>query len=78
MLYITYLENGVQRVRSAHVGSNSCASLMSESIEILSAQADGHELEHIWQHTTGLPDAKGNRVVKWFGDHAKFIVANLF
>lgn len=41
-------------------------------------QADGHELEAICNQFTGLP--KGGvrqRVVKWYGDMAKFIVANL-
>ena len=54
---------------------------------VVSVQADGHELEHILSNSTGLPVAKdyikdGNtrmkrRVQTWYGDHAKFIVGNL-
>lgn len=45
---------------------------------VLSVQADNDELDHIMYKFPNLPMCKGGRrVVTWFGDHAKFIVANL-
>lgn len=49
---------------------------------VLSVIADGAELAHILQNFTGLPVAKINNDLtaqtdmRWFGDDAKFIVAN--
>lgn len=42
---------------------------------IVMVQADGHELEHIYEKTNWVRIPRP--VVKWFGDDAKFIVANL-
>lgn len=41
--------------------------------QIVSVQADGHELQQIKDHFSGLPMHNG-RVVEWFGDDAKFVV----
>ena len=49
---------------------------------VLSVIADGAELQHILKNFTGLPIAKINddlttqTEMRWFGDDAKFIVAN--
>lgn len=40
-------------------------------------QADGDELEAVHAQIEGIPKAKNVRVVRWFGDDAKFIVDNL-
>lgn len=45
---------------------------------VVHVTADAEELEYILAHFTGLPavkDAQGS--VTWFGDHARFIAANL-
>lgn len=39
-------------------------------------QADSDELNFIKRHITGLP-MRDASVVRWYGDHAKFIVGNL-
>ena len=44
--------------------------------EVVSVSADGHELEKIRAEITGIPMSK-KRLVTWYGDDAKFIVANL-
>lgn len=46
--------------------------------DVIEVQADGHELEYIQKHMNNLPTAPKTRVVSWFGDHARFIAANLF
>lgn len=54
----------------------------SSNVEfVVEVQADGHELELILFRYPGLPhvlrDIPGSKVQRWFGDQAKFIVANL-
>jgi hypothetical protein len=44
--------------------------------EVVEIQADGHELERVIETCTNIPLTHG-RVVRWFGDHAKFIFHNL-
>lgn len=44
--------------------------------DVREVQADGDELQIIQEQFTNTPMSK-NRVVRWFGDDAKFIVANL-
>lgn len=44
---------------------------------VIEVQADGHELKHIHELFTNLPYSKCGGVVRWFGDHAAFIAANL-
>ena len=44
---------------------------------IESVTASGHELNKVLNEIKGIPLAEGRPVVTWFGDHAKFIVANL-
>jgi hypothetical protein len=43
--------------------------------QISSVQLDGHELNHVHSKFSDLPKSNG-RIVKYFGDHAKFIFAN--
>lgn len=42
---------------------------------IKEVQLDGHELDHVLITMPNLPRSSG-RVVSYFGDHAKFIIAN--
>jgi hypothetical protein len=42
----------------------------------LMVQADGHELELIKRQFTNIP-MTANRVVRWQGDDAKFIINNI-
>ncbi len=44
---------------------------------VVSVFADGHELEHIENSFANVPFRRVKRVVSWYGDMAKFIVANL-
>lgn len=45
---------------------------------IVEVEASGGELEWIYRNIQGLPAmVKDKKSVRWFGDHAKFIVANL-
>lgn len=45
--------------------------------QVVEVQADGEELEMILLRQENLPVPNRGRVMRWFGDHAKFIVANL-
>lgn len=44
---------------------------------VTEVQADGDELTYIGERFTNLPVDRLGSVVRWFGDHAKFIVSNL-
>jgi hypothetical protein len=48
-----------------------------ENEEISFIQADGHELDFILANFTNLPYPKGRRVVRWYGETARFIYQNL-
>jgi len=60
---------------SWYVGGDSPMSAFRHD-DIEKITADGDELEKIRAEITGIPMSK-SRVVTWFGDDAKFIVANL-
>ncbi len=45
--------------------------------KVTEVQADGHELEYIYENFTDLPHLSNGRVVRWFGDHARFIAGNI-
>jgi hypothetical protein len=66
---------GVPQTIDWHVGESNPVKYF-ELEDVVVVQADGHELELIasW---SGVPIPKDRRVVRWFGDTAKFIVANL-
>lgn len=68
-----------------HIGTE-LAKLVNE--EVIEVQADGDELDFIFNNFQGIPFAwerakeqpyekKFKRVQRWFGDHAKFIYHNL-
>lgn len=46
-----------------------------DAADVVEVQLDGHELGRAEELFSNLPIARG-RVVRYFGDHAKFIVAN--
>ena len=83
MLYIVYREPGRQipTVMSWHVGDVLPFDFRDHVQEVTEVQADGDELQLILDQATGLPMVNriGNypRVQHWYGDHAKWIVANL-
>jgi hypothetical protein len=56
-----------------HVGERKLDIAAKYVIEI---QADGDELEKIKREVAGIP-MTNQRVVRWFGDDAKFIYANI-
>lgn len=43
----------------------------------IEVQADCHELEYIERRFTNLPMVRNGGVIRWFGDHARFIFANM-
>lgn len=53
----------------------------NDAIKVEAVLADGEELEAIFKQFSGLPRPNGLiqvvQPVAWFGDHARFIVANL-
>jgi hypothetical protein len=76
-MYITRVRGDGVVTHKWHVGepSSLIGSLIATVTEV---QADGDELQMIRRCATGLPEPVGaSKVVHWFGDHAKFIVANL-
>jgi len=72
-LWINYKNIG-DPDRQWHVGET-LRHPASQGVE--SVQAEGDELEYILNNFRNLPNAPACRVVKWFGEHAQFIVANL-
>jgi hypothetical protein len=75
MLYITTSILGVTKQYRWYVGQkvpipHECLPYVSE------VQADSHELDRIEHHFSNLPFCK-SRVIRWYGDHARFIVGNL-
>jgi hypothetical protein len=59
-----------------HKGARFDTSKIGEA-DVVSLQADGHELEWIKENFSGLP-MHNFRVACWFGDDAKFIYTALF
>lgn len=43
---------------------------------IIEVQANGHELEYIRNTMSNIPMVTNKKVVRWYGDHAKFIANN--
>lgn len=58
-----------------HVGESNYISVIIDDIHYV--QADGDELNYILRKITNIPMAQQG-AIKWYGDHAKFIVGNLF
>ncbi len=45
--------------------------------QITEVQADSEELAYVRTRFWNLPNSNTSSVTRWFGDHAKFIAANL-
>ena len=75
MLFVAININGKKMEKSWHVGESPISSEFIDYIEVI--QADCDELEYIFKKFSNIPYVSNKRVVRWFGDHAKFIVGNL-
>jgi predicted amidohydrolase len=67
MIYITKTDG---KTYSYHIGQS-----LPDGDEVIQIQADGDELDHIYNTFSNIPVAR-KRVVNYFGDMAKFIVEN--
>ncbi len=74
---ITYtIDNKASKIEwFLYIGSKSALKDVQVST-VTEVQADGDELRWVLDNITGIPTNK-NRVVRWFGDHAKFIAGSL-
>jgi hypothetical protein len=43
----------------------------------ITLQADGDELEYIKRKFNNISTVNGAHVVRWYGDHARFIIGNI-
>lgn len=82
MLYATYKDEahkGMTHDKRWHIGTK--FDTWDQSLErlklLVEVQADGDELDFISVQYSNIPMVARNRIVRWFGDDAKFIVANL-
>ena len=65
-------------VTFAHIGEDQKCLTLSLSVEVACVQASDDELAHILRTFPNIPQPPTNqRVVRWFGDTAKFIAANV-
>ncbi len=78
MLYITLKNTDTNEVymRSWHIGEPKPLRSYEERW-IIEVQADGDELVYIRRNYSNLPLAHSLVAVRYYGDHAKFIVGNL-
>jgi hypothetical protein len=76
VVFDTDVERGNKGGWQWHVGEKSPFTNTAEILHIVEVQADGDELEHIYNKAIGVRSAYNARVVRWFGDDAQFIVAN--
>jgi len=72
MIYIIYDR---QRYFKWHTGT--AINPRVDALHVTSVQADCQGLAYIKQHFTNLPIVDNKHTQCWFGDHAKFIAANL-
>ena len=79
MLYIVQKDGDVTTEHEWHIGEKNPLSLSGNSspyvAHVIEVQADGNELDHILTGWGNLAFRYG-RVIRFFGDDAKFIVAN--
>lgn len=68
--YITYKDGTDDRFYTGRNFSD------AEIRDVDSVQLDNTELEHVLTTMTNLPKANNKRIVTYFGEHAKFILAN--
>ena len=72
MLYINFQDGSSTGIHVGQINDN-----MRNSVSnIISIQADGDELNHIHQNFSNIPFRKDKRVVKFYGETAKFIMGN--
>lgn len=81
MLFVSLMETTqvarVETVITLHLGDTQNLAILKEQINhVNSVQADGDELDHIFRNYEGLPHHYSRQVQAWFGDSAKFIIAN--
>lgn len=50
--------------------------LKKDPSKVLSVSVDGHELAHIIRNFPNVHTRNGRRVVKFYGEEAKFIIGN--
>lgn len=75
-MYIVVDWNGSDVEMTWHVGK--FLPIASEDVKhIKEVQADGDELEYIKNNFSHMPVNVNRRVNRWFGEMARFIVANL-
>jgi hypothetical protein len=76
-----YISNGLNQQLSGewHVTHErrTTVALHSYAMNVDMLQADGDELDAIKVQFPNLIPHNGNRVVRWFGDNARFICGNL-
>ena len=75
-----YLARDNQTTITWHVGESSPIDDLGSTLDtnnIVSVRADGAELDYLEHYYPSLPFMVGNKVQRWYGDHAKFIVGNL-
>lgn len=66
-----------ERLIEWHVGDNKLGDIVGDSAFTVMVQADGDELAVINDEIQGVRKAYKKRVVRWFGEDARFIVENL-
>ncbi len=69
---------GLTKEFSCHVGDKHAQDILQSMAQdgVKFIQADGHELESIENQITNLPHVVYGRVVRWYGDNARFICGN--
>jgi len=79
-----YVETKGDQHFSWHIGDGSLKEVVENSpgagsiTDVVMVQADGDELSAIVHQIQNIPRARASaRVTAWYGDDAKFIVANL-
>lgn len=72
-----YIESGNGPVITWHVGEGALINRVDSTDRVTAVQADGDELYHISHCIDGIPFNRRNKVNRWSGENARFIVENL-
>ena len=76
MMYLKVLDSyNQEQTIQWHVGETLPENFYD--LQVLEAQADCHELQHIQENFHNIPYHKTKRVQRWFGAMAQFIAHNL-
>ncbi len=76
-LSATYTINGEQKSTVWYAGTNTTELNVIGSF-VTHLQADGEELQYLLRVFENIPRCNNHRLVySWFGDHARFIAANI-